>query len=509
MRYQQRGYQPQGVSDRDMMMLMMMMNQQNQQKQQAAQQQGGGNSGMNKGANTLGTAAGGYLAKQLGTTAGTSALASGGSGIGATTGAGFGSGSIATGGAIPAAGTGTTGAATAGTATSTGGTAAGSSTMGAVGTAAWIAAALYAAYQGYNNYKDAKKNAKGGSLTDKEIQSVIHPDLMGEQKIFGDKGGALKYSPLSLAAKALIGSGKDEDQLWRDRVRRGLAEKKFTEMKDDSHHVKLADGTLFNIGKDGINAGEMGKAYNVDLNDEESRRVAGLMAPLATALVGGSSNDRSEKLVRDLTGYLTNAAVSNGKADENIRALYAKAGLGDKDSAFNMMTAMREAGGIKDQANHEKLNDALNQIYDPNYNQQAKQWFKQSPEVPGYAKPKEQPQQEKKVFSPEEEQAMKAAATMTQQPAWNANAIPKPTGVQPTPQTQGPITGGIPKPTGIQPNPQPQQQQLPQGQPQRAIWQLTPEQQKQAAQMMQGIQKPQTQQPNIEQMIAQNEMVYY
>lgn len=266
-----------------------------------------------------------------------------------------------------------------------GGGSGGASGLGTAANAAWIAAVIAALVKAGMNYKQAKKVAKGGSLTDKEIQTVVHPDMIGEQKFLkkalpGKLGEIpLKYSPMALLGKAFLGSGKDEDQLWRDRTRRGLAEQGFTERKDGSHHVRLADGSLFDIGKDGIDAGIMGQSYNIDLNDPESRKYAGLLKPLA--YLRAKDYAGREKSVNDLTGSLTNAAISNNQTDTNVRKWYADAGITDNVTGHQIIDQM----GLPEEEAI-RMKDALNQLYDPNYNFGETPWYMNTPEIPEYAR---------------------------------------------------------------------------------------------------------------------------
>jgi hypothetical protein len=82
----------------------------------------------------------------------------------------------------------------------------------------------------------------------------------------------------------------------------------------------LADGSGYDIGKDGKHKlqnldGTQRRAYEIDLNNPRAGEAIGMLQPLAFLLTGGN-----KKLTTDFTGYFVNAALSNAKTPEEVRA---------------------------------------------------------------------------------------------------------------------------------------------------------------------------------------------
>lgn len=140
-----------------------------------------------------------------------------------------------------------------------------------------------------------------------------------------------------------LGGGKNEDQQSRDKVRGGLKERGFL---DPNNNLVLADGSLFDIGKDG---GE--PRYNVDFGNAQSGNAVGWSNPLAAIVTGGD-----KKLTNDFAGYFANGAMSNAKDDasvmKNARAMYERAGFKDANSAYAAVDDLAKRGVIsaEDQA---------------------------------------------------------------------------------------------------------------------------------------------------------------
>jgi hypothetical protein len=139
------------------------------------------------------------------------------------------------------------------------------------------------------------------------------------------------------AVNAQFGSGKDRDQMDRDRVRDYWKDQGLIEVGEDGNwYLTLADGTKFDIGKDGgamlqnqstnIDGQPDRHYYDVDWSNASSPEMAGYLKPLALAMSGISD----EKLNSDFTGYLTNAVQSSGDQIGNIKSLYEQFG-GEKD----------------------------------------------------------------------------------------------------------------------------------------------------------------------------------
>lgn len=134
------------------------------------------------------------------------------------------------------------------------------------------------------------------------------------------------------AIKGHTGSGKGDEQRGRDMMRNVLenapvqggegATTNFFFKPEGSkyHHVLLADGSSYNVGRDigeelvGVDGSEH-FAFNIDPNNKMGAQTVGWVMPLAIALGGENS-----KIVQDLTGYLSNAAMSNAETLEGVRA---------------------------------------------------------------------------------------------------------------------------------------------------------------------------------------------
>jgi len=71
--------------------------------------------------------------------------------------------------------------------------------------------------------------------------------------------------------------------------------------------------------------------------------MVGRLNPLAAILAGGD-----DQLSGQLTGYLQNAATSNGQGQENIQSFYEQAGLSDRQQAIDMVNQLKESGAIDD-----------------------------------------------------------------------------------------------------------------------------------------------------------------
>lgn len=156
---------------------------------------------------------------------------------------------------------------------------------------------------------------------------------------------------LSLAQPMLsrtFGSRKGKDQLARDQVRKGLLASGFI---DNNYGVKLADGSTFNIGKDG---GE--PLYNFDTSRAGAQGALDDVNPLAAILTGGN-----RKLNSDFAGYFTNAALSGGDARKNALQFYQNAGL-NHDQAYGQIVNMVNQGQL-DAATGDAYRNALDKTF--------------------------------------------------------------------------------------------------------------------------------------------------
>lgn len=117
-------------------------------------------------------------------------------------------------------------------------------------------------------------------------------------------------------AGGLIGSiktGKHQDQVARDQVRAFLQQQGVL---DSSHSIKLADGSLYNIGMDGGPKAEFGgrRPYEVDFNNPLAAYAVSWMNPVIDLLSQGN-----EKIKTDFVGYFANAAMSNATSLDGVR----------------------------------------------------------------------------------------------------------------------------------------------------------------------------------------------
>ncbi|MCI5064447.1 hypothetical protein MRY87_01840 [bacterium] len=132
---------------------------------------------------------------------------------------------------------------------------------------------------------------------------------------------------LAGAALGAFGSGKSSSQKARDSWRDALEQGNFAEKIDGSHHVPLADGTTYNIGKDGGH-----KLLNVDGSERKTVEVD-WKNPLASENIGAShvfalatgldplENDQHWLFLGAATQSL-NAATSNATTDAEVMANY-------------------------------------------------------------------------------------------------------------------------------------------------------------------------------------------
>ena len=137
----------------------------------------------------------------------------------------------------------------------------------------------------------------------------------------GRKGDPLSRTQLAITTGGLseipralginFASGKDKDQRRRDAGRSMLRQ---SGMLGNDYNLRFADGSTFDIGKDGGDP-----RYNVDFSKAGAGDAVGMVNPLAAALFGDN-----EKAKSDFAGYFANA--TGGDANK-ARQLYQQAGL--------------------------------------------------------------------------------------------------------------------------------------------------------------------------------------
>jgi hypothetical protein len=148
-------------------------------------------------------------------------------------------------------------------------------------------------------------------------------------------------------AGGLLGSiktGKHKDQKVRDQVRDLLIEKGVI---DSKYTIGLADGSRFNIGYDGGPKKELGgrRPYEVDTANPFAKYAISWLNPVVAFLSQGN-----EKVQTDFVGYLANAAMSNARSLDdvkaNVGAIIKQFGL-DDDKLVQGIAQAAEGGAIE------------------------------------------------------------------------------------------------------------------------------------------------------------------
>lgn len=134
---------------------------------------------------------------------------------------------------------------------------------------------------------------------------------------FGAAVGGVIGGVVGLVSGFFHRSGKGKDQLARDQVRDFMRE---NGMISQNWELQLADGSLYDIGKDGgaklsnLDGQSSRRAYEVDFAHPLAAQTVAMLQPLGLLLTGGN-----KKLADDFTGYFTNAALSNAKSIEDAQ----------------------------------------------------------------------------------------------------------------------------------------------------------------------------------------------
>lgn len=273
--------------------------------------------------------------------------------------------------------------------TTTGGITAGQAAQGALG--------AYQAYQGYEQYKDGDEvggalnmavganNASGNVLGNagtyltaalaayNAAQALKDDNATGKEKAvavnkaagqavgdfftwgglsaakhaFGKEFGKfegfvddklMKYDPVTRGLGSVL-DGKNKGQMMRDKVRDFLKE---GGLLDENYNVELADGSKFDLGRDGsVRLYEFDEAAKSDPYIQEQLK---LVNPLAKILTGGDA-----ELGGQFAGMFTNAIRSSGDPVANAKAMYAKAGITNWDQARAALQELKTAGKLTDQ----------------------------------------------------------------------------------------------------------------------------------------------------------------
>jgi len=211
---------------------------------------------------------------------------------------------------------------------------AGMSTFGQV---ALPIAGAYGAYNLIDKWGQRKplESAMSGAAAGAAIGSFI--PIPGATIIGAIIGG------IAGGAVGFIKTGKHEDQMSRDLVRKVMQENGFL---DQNWNLELADGSTYNIGIDGGPMAELAGRRPHEPNEKHpmSGQAAGWVNPIATIVTGGKPG-----LAQNFAGYFVNAVTSNADTMEGVRAnvlkLYEKLGI-NQDAAVQLMGQLKDAGKI-------------------------------------------------------------------------------------------------------------------------------------------------------------------
>lgn len=337
------------------------------------------------GLNALASGVGEYGASALsgGSAAAASSLPAG------TTALGAGSYSIPAGASVPtgytAVGTAADGGTLVASNTSMGG---GSSSLLGMSYGAWagIAAGVVASYVAYQNRKKAQKAAGGGNLTGDEIIDTVPGSNLITKVV--PKSVIKQFNPGYKLDKMIWGSTKSDDQILRDRVRKGMQEYGAL---DEKWQLKLADGTTFDFGKDGgarlANADGSSRKYSdIDWNNALAAESVADTNPLGFMATAGFGNQKTQT---DMVGYFTNAVTQNAKdraqVDANIKSVYNSLGYKTRQDAYSTLDGLVEAGKLTKEAADvykQSVNKYLPDAEQPQEEQQQERINLELPEEP-------------------------------------------------------------------------------------------------------------------------------
>lgn len=218
------------------------------------------------------------------------------------------------------------------------------------------AAAIYGSYRAKRLW-DASEDPKSGFKAGLRPANLLAFGLGGSPVLGGVMGGI----------KKAFGSGKGEDQMNRDVGRKTSQELGGL---DSEFNVGLADGTKFDLGRDGgasytgTGGKEIKYGYETDWNNELTGDTVGRVNALAEVLARGD-----DKLRSDIASQLTNAALSNAKGDfgvasDNVRKFYESHGLGTQDSASQAVQELFNQKAINE-GERAAYQNAIATVFDP------------------------------------------------------------------------------------------------------------------------------------------------
>ncbi len=196
---------------------------------------------------------------------------------------------------------------------------------------------------------------------DKAGESSWHASTAALDSIFPGLGWAAR----ELGDMAGVKTGKHEDQVSRDVIRDVLYD---SGVMDKEFQITLADGSKFDIGKDGKNniksaAGNEINPYDVDFSDPNAQQGVEWLNGLGAIMGAGDKKRQS-----DAVGMLLNAAQSTGNTPEQIRAnllkIYQDLGVTPEDAAATLDRMVEEEKISAEEAAIYK--QGINELFDPN-----------------------------------------------------------------------------------------------------------------------------------------------
>lgn len=165
------------------------------------------------------------------------------------------------------------------------------------------------------------------------------------------------------AIHTMTGSSKGGDQIYRDAIRDygteinlffkpDTSQPEFQNLDSKHHYIRLADGTLYDIGRDGdnklenygvnIDGNTERNTYEVDHSDPRAAESIGYLNPLSVILFGPEGGSK-------IAGHLWNAATSNNETlsgtKENFRSFAAQTGV-DYELGLSLLERYAQEGDI-------------------------------------------------------------------------------------------------------------------------------------------------------------------
>jgi hypothetical protein len=228
---------------------------------------------------------------------------------------------------------------------------------GSVGSAASIAGGIYGAIQlGINWGKSTPAaGASSGMAVGATIGTFMCPGI-----------GTAVGAAIGAIAGGLIGSitsGKHKDQKVRDSVRAMLQQ---AGVINSEYQIRLADGSSYDIGKDGGPRKEFGgrRPYETDPNNPMTAQTIAWIDPIVALFSQGNT-----KVHTDFVGYFTNAALSNAKdlndVRNNVNAIVSQFGI-TNEQLVNALASMAQSGQLDRNTAQAWINGVVQRV-DPRF----------------------------------------------------------------------------------------------------------------------------------------------